>query len=188
LNRASTPCAFEAQGVNFYEVGTSPAFCYRAPAYKLQLVRDRTIPFHTRICRSPREAADLFRAYIGDSDREHMVAIFLDTQNRFIGLHTISMGTVGYCIVNPREVFKAALLCNATSLLLAHNHPSGEPAPSQDDIRLTRELQEAAELLDIPVMDHIVIGESGYASFMELGLLDPQVDPPSPPKKRKRKK
>jgi DNA repair protein RadC len=117
-----------------------------------------------------------------------MVAIFLDSQNRFIGVHTIAVGTVDYCVVNPREVFKAALLCNATSLVLAHNHPSGEPAPSQDDIRLTRDLQKAAELLDIELMDHIVIGEARYASFLELGLLDAQVDPPTLPKKRKPKK
>ncbi|HLL45493.1 MAG TPA: JAB domain-containing protein [Longimicrobiaceae bacterium] len=160
---------------------------YRVPAYKLQLVRERTVPIHTRICTSPREAADLFRAYIGDSDREHVVAIFLDSQNRFIGLPTISVGTIEYCIVNPREVFKAALLCNATSLVLAHNHPSGDPAPSEDDIGLTRQLQEAAELLDIPMMDHIIIGESSYSSFYELGLLDQLADPPSPRKKRKRK-
>lgn len=160
---------------------------YRVPAYKLQLVRDRTVSIPSRICTSPREAADLFRAYIGDSDREHVVAIFLDSQNRFIGLHTISVGTIEYCIVNPREVFKAALLCNATSLVLAHNHPSGDPAPSEDDIRLTRQLQEAAELLDIPMMDHIIIGESSYSSFYELGLLDQLADPPSPRKKRKRK-
>lgn len=160
---------------------------YRVPAYKLQLVRDRTVPLHTRVCRNPSTAADLFRAYIGDSDREHMVAIFLDTQNRFIGVHTIAVGTVDYCVVNPREVFKAALLCNATSLLLAHNHPSGEPTPSQDDIRLTRDLKKAAELLDIELMDHIVVGEARYASFLELGLLDTQTDTPTPPKKRKQK-
>ncbi|HEV2149794.1 MAG TPA: JAB domain-containing protein [Longimicrobiaceae bacterium] len=159
---------------------------YRVPAYKLQLVRDRTVPIRTRLCRSPREAADLFRAYVGDSDREHMVAIFLDTQNRFIGVHTVATGTVDYCIVGPREAFKAALLYNATSLVLAHNHPPGEHNPSDDDIQLTRQLQEAAELLDIVVMDRIVIGESGYASFIELGLLDPPADPPSPRKKRKR--
>lgn len=160
---------------------------YRVPAYKLQLVRDRTVPIHTRLCARPSAAADLFRAYIGDSDREHMVAMFLDAQNRFIGVHTISVGTVDSCMVNPREVFKAALLCNATSLVLAHNHPSGDPVPSQDDIRLTRELQQAAELLDVPVMDHIVVAESSYASLMELGLLAAEVDTPSPPKKQKRK-
>lgn len=160
---------------------------YRVPNYKIQLVRDGSVQASQRRCASPRLAVELFRNYIGDSDREHVVAMFLDTQNRFIGLHTVSIGTIDYCVVHPREVLKAALLCNAASLVLAHNHPSGEPTPSQDDIKLTRDLQKAAELLDIPLMDHVIVGEPGYASFLELGLIDSLEEEVVPPKKRKRK-
>ncbi|MEW5925903.1 MAG: JAB domain-containing protein [Gemmatimonadota bacterium] len=159
----------------------------RVPIYKIQLVRDGSVPFPQRICATPSLAVELFRAYVGDPDREHVVAIFLDSQNRFIGLHTIAVGTVDYCVFNPREVFKAALLCNATSLVLAHNHPSGDSAPSTVDIEITRDLQRAGELLDIVLMDHVVVGQPGYSSFMELGLLDPAVDVGPPPKRRKRK-
>ena len=154
----------------------------RVPIYKIQLVRDGSVPFSQRVCATPSLAVDLFRAYVGDPDREHMVAIFLDSQNRFIGLHTIAVGTVDYCAFNPREVFKAALLCNATSLVLAHNHPAGDPAPSTVDIEITRDLQRAGELLDVVLMDHVVVGQPGYASFMELGLLDPVSDEGPPPK------
>jgi DNA repair protein RadC len=158
---------------------------HRVPKYKVQLVRDGSVPFTTKICSTPRQAADLFRAFVGDSDREHLIAIFLDTQNRFLGLHTVSIGTLDHSVVHPREVFKAAILSNASSLVLAHNHPSGESAPSEEDVRITRELQKAGELLDIPLMDHIVVGEASYASFMELGLLD--YDFPEPKSRRRRK-
>lgn len=160
---------------------------YRVPKYRIQLVRDGSVPVSQRSCATPSTAVELLRAYIGDADREHMVAVYLDSKNRFIGLHTIAVGTVDYCIVNAREVFKAALLCNATSLILAHNHPSGEHAPSQEDIRLTREIAQAAELLDISMLDHIVLGQPGYSSFLELGLLGQDSEAASPPRKKKRK-
>lgn len=161
---------------------------HRVPKYKVQLVRDGSVPFTTKICSTPRQAADLFRAFVGDSDREHLIAIFLDTQNRFLGLHTVSIGTLDYSVVHPREVFKAAILSNASSLVLAHNHPSGESAPSEEDVRITLELQKAGELLDIPLMDHIVVGEASYASFMEMGLLDYDLPEPKPRRPRKTKK
>jgi DNA repair protein RadC len=161
---------------------------HRVPKYKVQLVREGSVPFSKRLCATPREAADLFRAYIGDSDREHLVAIFLDTQNRFLGLHTVSVGTLDYSVVHPREVFKAAILSNASSLVLAHNHPSGEAAPSEEDIRVTHQLLKIGELLDIPLMDHVIVGEVTYASFMEMGLLEPDLPALRPPRRRKTKK
>jgi DNA repair protein RadC len=161
---------------------------YRVPNFKLQIVRDGSVPADKRLCASARQAAELFRAYLGDSDREHLVALFLDSQNRLIGLHTIAVGTVDYCLFHPREVFKAALLCNAVSVVLAHNHPSGDAAPSVEDVKITRELQRAAELIEIPIMDHIVLGEPDtYSSFYELGLLESDLETPRPRKKRKRR-
>ncbi len=159
----------------------------RAPRPQVQgPARPRRVrPVHHQDLLDPRQAADLFRAFVGDSDREHLIAIFLDTQNRFLGLHTVSIGTLDYSVVHPREVFKAAILSNASSLVLAHNHPSGESAPSEEDVRITRELQKAGELLDIPLMDHIVVGEASYASFMELGLLDYDFPEPKPRRRRK---
>jgi DNA repair protein RadC len=161
---------------------------YRVPNYKVQLVRDGSVPAGSRLCKTPRAAADLFRAYIGDSDREHLVAMFLDAQNRFIGLHTISVGTIDYSVVHPREVFKAAILCNSAGLILAHNHPSGDHNPSNDDIAVTRELQRAADLMNIPIMDHLIIGEPGYTSFLEIGMLEPDVPPKRRPAARRKSK
>ncbi len=169
-------------------IQTRKSSVHRVPKYKVQLVREGSVPFSKRLCATPREAADLFRVYVGDSDREHLVAIFLDTQNRFLGLHTISVGTLDYTVVHPREVFKAAILSNASSLVLAHNHPSGEPAPSDEDIRVTSMLLTVGELLDIPLMDHVIVGETTYTSFMELGLLKEDIVETKPPRRRKAKK
>ena len=115
--------------------------------------------------------AELFRAYIGDADREHLVAVFLDTQNRCVGVHTVSIGDIENAIVHPREVFKVAILVNAASVVLAHNHPSGDFSPSREDIESSKMLAKAGELLGIPVMDHVVVGQPGYASLLERGLL-----------------
>ncbi len=165
----------------------------RIPIYRVQLVRDGSCKLGGHDCSSPADAADLFRALVGDADREHLVAMFLDTQNRFIGVHTISIGTLEVTVVHPREVFKAAILANAASMVLAHNHPSGRSEPSDMDILVTREMVQAGQLLDIPVMDHVVVGQPGFTSLLMTGFVkeleDGMSDEPQvkAPKGRKRK-
>jgi DNA repair protein RadC len=88
-----------------------------------------------------------------------------------IAYHEVSRGTLDATLVHPREVFKAALLANAATIVLAHNHPSGNPAPSPDDMALTRRLIDAGRLLGVDVLDHIVIGDGRYVSFRERGWL-----------------
>ncbi len=141
----------------------------RVPIYRVQLVRDGSCKLGGHDCSCPADAADLFRALVGDADREHLVAMFLDTHNRFIGVHTISIGTLEATVVHPREVFKAAILANAACLVLAHNHPSGRSEPSDMDLRVTMEMVRAGQLLDIPVMDHVVVGQPGYTSLLMIG-------------------
>jgi DNA repair protein RadC len=102
---------------------------------------------------------------------EVFVIVCLSTKCEVIAYHRVSRGTLDSAPVHPREVFKAALLANAASLILAHNHPSGDPTPSRDDVALTRRLADAGRLLGIPVSDHLVIGIDGWTSLRDLGVL-----------------
>lgn len=119
----------------------------------------------------PEQVAGIFRQLIGSPDREHFVALLLDTRLRPLGVETVSIGTLNTSLVHPREVFKAAILASAASLILGHNHPSGDPTPSEEDRELTRRLVEAGRLLGIEVTDHVVLGDKRHYSFQENGLM-----------------
>jgi DNA repair protein RadC len=106
-----------------------------------------------------------------DAREERFVALLLDTRSRVFGETPISIGSLNASIVHPREVFRPAISHGAAALLLAHNHPSGDPRPSREDRDLTRTLVEAGKLLDIPVHDHVVVAAEGYFSFREAGLI-----------------
>jgi len=95
--------------------------------------------------------------------------ITLNAKNKILGLHVIAVGSLDTVIVEPREVFKAALLNNARSIIAFHNHPSGDPTPSPEDIRVTNRLKRSGEILGINLIDHIITGEKGYVSMKELG-------------------
>lgn len=113
-----------------------------------------------RILSSPEAAALLARDFLRatDDDKEHFWAIFLNAQNHYL-MHTlVSMGTQSASLVHPREVLGPALRIGAASLILIHNHPSGDPTPSQEDLRLTRQLVDGAQLLDLRLHDHLIIG------------------------------
>jgi DNA repair protein RadC len=122
---------------------------------------------------APDRAVDVARRVIPDDGREHFVAFFLDSQNRLTAVHHVSTGSLSASIVHPREVLGPAIREGAAHLVLAHNHPSGDPTPSREDITLTRQLAEGARLLGLKVHDHVVIG-SGTQEFVSLaarGLL-----------------
>jgi len=110
--------------------------------------------------------------------QESFYAVFLDRRNRPIGRHLISMGTLTSTLVSPREVFRGAILANAATMVVSHNHPSGDPSPSSADIHVTRQLREAAKVLEIELLDHVIVGikeadplSKGYYSFREAGLV-----------------
>ena len=100
-----------------------------------------------------------------ESKKEHFVAFYLDTRNNILTREVVSIGTVNMSIVHPREVFEPALKCSATSIVLAHNHPSGVLEPSEDDLQITKRLVEAGELLGIQVSDHIIVTTKAYMSL-----------------------
>jgi DNA repair protein RadC len=116
-----------------------------------------------------RDLYSYLQGAIRDKTRERFVAIFLDSKNRVIGMKTLFEGTLTASGVYPREVVRAALQHHAAALIFAHNHPSGEPRPSSEDLAVTRQLVFAAGLMGITVHEHLIIGDSGYYSFADQG-------------------
>lgn len=121
--------------------------------------------------KNPQSVVKALQAKIKDKAKEHFKLILLNTRNKIIGISTVSIGTLDSSLVHPREVFKEAIAHNAYSVILAHNHPSGDPEPSEDDITITRRLIEAGKILGIEVTDHIIISKNGFFSFKEKGLI-----------------
>ncbi len=108
-----------------------------------------------------------------DEDREHVVMLALDTQNRVRGYKVVATGGQSTSIVDAKTLFRDALLLGAASIVLAHNHPSGDPAPSHEDLRLTRQLSEAGKVLDLRVHDHVILGAAGsYVSLAARGQME----------------
>lgn len=124
-----------------------------------------------RILAAPKDAALAFMATLRDEPSEVFALLCLSSKHRVIGYHEVSRGTLDATLVHPREVFKAALLANAAAIIVAHNHPSGDPTPSPDDAALTARLAAAGEMLGVPLLDHIVIGDARNFSFKEAGRL-----------------
>ena len=121
---------------------------------------------------TPATAARLIAEYIGEADREQFVVALLTVRHRLIGLHTVSIGCLTSSLVHPRECFKPAILASAAAVLVSHNHPSGDPEPSVEDVALTRRLASAGSLLGIELLDHLVLGEHGrFVSLKERGVL-----------------
>ena len=121
----------------------------------------------------PRDAARYLERILSHEPVEVFLILCLTTKHSPIAYHEVSRGTLDATLVHPREVFKVAFLANAASLILAHNHPSGDLTPSSDDLNLTNTLAEAGNLLGVKVIDHIIIGrDGGYHSFREQGLLE----------------
>ena len=124
---------------------------------------------------TPERIADLLREESRQQDVEQFRVVLLNTRRRLIGLETISQGTLDTLLVHPREVFKRAIAANASAVVLVHNHPSGDPTPSEADIKVTRDLIRAGQLLKIEVLEHVIIGrrtterQKDYLSLRELG-------------------
>jgi DNA repair protein RadC len=109
----------------------------------------------------------VYRAFasLADLDRECVVAVLLDTGHRLNAMHAVHIGTASQSLVGMPDVFKAAILANARGVVLIHNHPSGSPEPSTDDMELTRRVKESGELLGIPLFDHVIVAAEGYTSL-----------------------
>jgi DNA repair protein RadC len=147
--------------------------CLIKAAFELTARRDtanRGAPLR-RLIKTPEDAHEELKEKARGLQKEYFWAIFLNTRNQVIRTTAISMGSLDSSIVHPREVFKEAIAASAASVIAAHNHPSGNPEPSPDDIKLSRRLKEAGELVGIDLVDHIIIGDSRFISLKREGLL-----------------
>ena len=140
----------------------------RVDIVSLKLVKESSVLYETRKISNPYDAYRLAKNFLVDSDREKFVVVCLDTKNQPISIDIVSIGTVNSAIVHPREVFKVAVLSNASKIICFHNHPSGSTEFSKEDEVITNRLQKCGEILGIEVVDHIVVGDDGkYFSFKE---------------------
>lgn len=138
------------------------------PNYRISLVKEGSVSIQIT---SPNVAIDLVMAILpSDLDREQFWIILLDQKNHPIGTNCVSIGTINASLVHPREVFKPAILASAASIIIAHNHPSGDAEPSKEDMEVTRRLQDAGKILGIPILDHFIVGENVF-SFKNHGLI-----------------
>ena len=140
--------------------------------YKIKMVKEDTVEYSNTI-KSPADVAKLAREVLGmhEMAEEHFLILCLNTKNKIAGVHTVSIGSLNASLVHPREVFKAAILNNANGIICLHNHPSGDPEPSRDDIEITHRLANAGNILGINVLDHIIIGDGRYISLKEQGMM-----------------
>ncbi|MGI6553442.1 MAG: RadC family protein [Bacillota bacterium] len=123
------------------------------------------------VIRSPEDVASLLMEKMRFLDREHFQVMTLNTKNQVLGIKTAFIGSLNSSIVHPREIFKEAIKRSAAALILVHNHPSGDPSPSPEDLDVTRRLQEAGRLLGIEILDHVIIGDRKFYSLKQQGKM-----------------
>jgi DNA repair protein RadC len=128
-----------------------------------------SLPPERIVVRSPKDVAGVMMEELRYHTQEHFVCLYLNTKNHIIGRETIFIGSLNSSIVHPREVYKEAIRRSSASVICLHNHPSGDPAPSREDIEVTRRLQEAGRILGIELLDHIIIGDGQFYSLKEKG-------------------
>ena len=150
---------------------TADAF---AKEYKVIALRECPLPEQMKICDEPHKVADYWRLNIATNpyyspDCECLAVLILNTRRRVKGHQLITIGTMDTLLVHSREVFRGAIIAGAAAIVLAHCHPSGEPQPSEADIRVTRDLIRAGQLLKIEVLDHVIIGNGSHCSLRQLG-------------------
>src|SRR6476659_1230885 len=142
--------------------------------FKLVALRECPLPEQMQLCDQPDFAVNYWREHITkhpyfNPEVECFVVLLLNTRRRIKGHALVSIGTLDTILVHPREVFRTAIVAAASAIVLLHNHPSGEPQPSESDIKVTRDLIRAGQLLKIEVLDHVIIGNPNRASLRELG-------------------
>jgi DNA repair protein RadC len=160
--------------------GVKPSRLFTAKEWKVVCLRETPLPDDLQVCDTPDRAADYWRSVIATDPRhkddcESFYVLFLNTRRRVAGHALVSHGTLDTILVHPREVFRPAIVANAAAIILMHNHPSGDPSPSEADVKVTRDLIRGGQMLKIDVLDHVVMGmrskesANGYVSLRELG-------------------
>ena len=143
---------------------------YEIKGVCVRLCEDRSL-YSTCPISCPDDLVGLLRREMETYDREHVMLVCLNTKNQPINVSTVAIGGLSGAGLRVADIYKTALLSNASRIMLAHNHPSGDPTPSRDDIEITKRIREAGELLGIQLLDHIVVGNNTYCSMQERGIL-----------------
>lgn len=139
---------------------------YQQLKARVQLVRDYPTQTDIKLNRSE-DVYELLKDEVATWDREKLISILLNSRNQVIAIEEVSVGTLSASIVHPREVFKSAILANASSIILVHNHPSSDSSPSEQDKKITHKIHLAAEIMDITLIDHLIISENEYSSWAD---------------------
>lgn len=143
---------------------------YELKGVCVRLCEDRSL-YSTSPISCPEDLVGLLRSEMETYDREHLLLVCLNNRSQPINVSTVAIGGLSGATFEVANIYKTALLSNAKCIMLAHNHPSGYPSPSDDDFNVTRKIREAGELLGIRLLDHIVVGNGNYYSFLERGTL-----------------
>ncbi len=137
--------------------------------YRIALVKEEDAPYGDVSLTNPGDVAEFLNRVLADRPQEHMIAIYLDSRNRLIGWTIAHIGTINRAAVETRTIFQIALTLNAAGLILNHNHPSGDPSPSAEDLGFTRRMAQAGDLIGIRLLDHLILGHDGaWTSLRQL--------------------
>ncbi|MGX8124605.1 JAB domain-containing protein [Clostridioides difficile] len=138
----------------------------------IKMIKEKSIIYKPRKVSSPKDAYDLFETFMIDSDREKFLVACLNVKNEPVNISIVSIGTISSSLIHPREVMKTAILSNSNSIIVAHNHPSGNIIPSEEDKNITSRLVNVCDMLGIKLLDHIIIGEDDqFFSFKQNSLI-----------------
>jgi len=151
------------------ELGMSPSAAFRIEAI-FQLMKMLQSPKHGTTINCPTDAAEAL-SFIKNEEQEHFVVLLLDTKNHIKKTVVITKGINNSALAHPREVFKTAIRESANSIIIGHNHPSGDPTPSREDIEVTKRLSEVGDVIGIPLLDSMIVGVNGFCSLKERGIV-----------------
>lgn len=139
----------------------------RIDIVRCKMVKESSVKYEKRVIASPFDGYMIVKDFLEDLDREQLMLLCLNTKNEPTNLSVISIGTLNSSLMHPREVFKIAILSNASKIMLAHNHPSGTSNPSLEDRLMTERIKDCGKMMGIELLDHIIVGDNTYYSFKE---------------------
>lgn len=139
----------------------------RVDIVSIQMIKEKSIKYAERRVTSPESAYSLLKDIFNNADREMFAVLCLNTKNEPTHINICHVGTLNTSLVHPREVLKPAVLSNSSSIIIAHNHPSGDTTPSEEDRKVTERLREACAIMGIDLLDHLILGDDKYYSFKE---------------------
>lgn len=166
------PCCYAREFTDVFDCPDLQMPKKRIQIVEPVLIRKTSLLYERRLIKTPSEAAQLARKLYRNFDKEYLYGVYLTTKGEPICIELLSIGTIDCSILSPRDIIKTALLSAAHGFIIFHNHPSGSiPEPSSEDINVTRRLSEAAKLMSVKLVDHIIVSDTNYVSLRERGII-----------------